>query len=51
MLLWARQKRKERRRRHREIVRKLQWYLDTWRKVLALEKEIESHMRVLDFLL
>jgi hypothetical protein len=37
--------------RHRHVLRKLQWYIFISKKVLALRKKIESHMRVIDTLL
>jgi hypothetical protein len=36
---------------HRHVLRKLQWYMIVSRKVLALRKKIESHMRVIDTLM
>ncbi|ROW09793.1 hypothetical protein VMCG_02333 [Cytospora schulzeri] len=37
--------------RYRNVVRKVQWYLDISKKVLTLKSKIEMHMRVLDTLL
>ena len=36
---------------HRHIFRKLQWYMFMSKKVLALRKKIESHMRIVDTLM
>ena len=36
---------------HRHVFRKLQWHVFVSKKVLALKKSIESHMRVIDTLL
>jgi hypothetical protein len=37
--------------RHRHMLRKVQWHVFMTKKVLALRKKIESHMRVIDTLL
>jgi hypothetical protein len=37
--------------RYRNVVRKVQWYLDISKKVSSLKSRIEMHMRVLDTLL
>jgi hypothetical protein len=37
--------------KHRHVLRKLQWYTFMSKKVLGLQKRIESHRRVLDTLL
>ena len=36
---------------HRHVLRKLQWHLVISKKVLALRKKIDAHMRVIDTLL
>jgi hypothetical protein len=36
---------------HRYVLRKLEWYVVVSKRVLALRKEIEAHMRVMDTLM